>query len=171
MDKPISNFDILEKLKGNTRLIFYEDLNNIDNIIPLLDKGSLVILYKSKPDYGHWTALVKTPEGIEYFDSYGDKPEYAKKGANRKFLIETSQYTNQLARLLLEASRVIPINFNNHRLQRLSKSIATCGKHVIIRILNRNLTTDQYNNSLRKLAKKNKITTDQLVNLLYNSIK
>ena len=131
----------------------------------------MVILYKSKPDYGHWTALVKTPEGIEYFDSYGDKPEYAKKGANRQFLIETSQYTNQLARLLLDASRVIPINFNNHRLQRLSKSIATCGKHVIIRILNRNLTTDQYNNSLRKLAKKNKLTTDQLVNLLYNSIK
>ena len=80
MNEPISNYDILEKLKGRTRLIFYEDLNKIDNLIPLLDEGSLVILYKSKPDFGHWTAIIKTPEGIEFFDSYGDKPEGAKKG-------------------------------------------------------------------------------------------
>ena len=171
VSQPISNFDILKKLKGDTRLIFYEDLNNIPNIIPLLDKGSLVILYKSKPDFGHWTALVHTPEGIEYFDSYGDKPEGAKKNVNRSFLIETNQYQNQLTKLLYDASLTTPIHFNNHRLQKLSKDIATCGKHVVVRIVNRNLTTDEYNKQLRKFAKKNKLTTDQAVNFLFNSIK
>ena len=170
MDKPISNFDILRKLSGNTRILFYDDLNNIPNIIPLMDKGSLVILYKSKPDFGHWTALVHTPEGIEYFDSYGDKPEHAKKNADRKFLIESNQYQNQLAKLLYDASLTTPIHFNNHRLQKSSKNIATCGKHVVIRILNRNLTIDQYNKWLRELAKRNKLTTDEIVNLLYNLI-
>jgi len=171
MDVPISNFDIMKKLKGQTRIIFYEDLTNINNIIPLLDKGSVVILYKSKPDYGHWTALVSTPEGIEYFDSYGDKPEGAKIGVNKEFLQESHQYTNQLAKLLYDASSIVQINFNNHRLQKLDKRIATCGKHVVVRIINRNLTIDQYNKLLREFAKRNKISTDEAVCLLFNSIK
>jgi len=170
MEEAISNFDIIKKLKGNTRLLFYEDLNNIPSIIPLLDKGSLVILYKSKPDYGHWTAIINTPEGIEYFDSYGDKPEGAKKNVNRKFLMNTNQYQNQLAKLLYDASLQIPIHFNNHRLQKVSKQISTCGKHVVMRILNRHLTIDQYNKELRDLAKMNKLTTDELVNLLYANV-
>ena len=171
MDEAISNFDILDKLKGNTRIIFYEDLNRINDLIPLLDKSSLVILYKSKPDYGHWTALIETPEGIEYFDSYGELPESAKKNVNKQFLKQTNQYVNVLANLLYKASSHYPINFNDHKLQKEGKNIATCGKHVVMRILNRNLTTDEYNKLLRKFSKKNKMTTDEAICWLYNYIK
>jgi len=170
MNEPISNYDILEKLKGRTRLIFYEDLNTVDNLIPLLDKGSLVILYKSKPDFGHWTAIIKTPEGIEFFDSYGDKPEGAKKGVPKSFLIESNQYRNKLADLLYDASSQFQINFNNHKLQKEGKDIATCGKHVISRILNRDLTIDQYNKWLKNNAKRNKISTDKVADIIYRNI-
>ena len=170
LNKPISDLDIQSKLNGNTRIIFYEELNNVENIIPLLDKGSLVILFTSKPNYGHWIALVRTPEGIEYFDSYGNTVEAAKKNVNRKFLIKTNQYKNRLAELLERASRFVPIHYNNHKLQKRSKTISTCGKHVILRILNRNLTIDEYNKQLRDLSKVLKKTPDEIVDMIYNLI-
>jgi len=168
VNQPISNFDIERKLKGNTRIVYYEDLNNYENIIPLLDKGSLVILYTSKPDYGHWTALVRTPEGIEYFDPYGDNIEEAKKNTNPDFLKETNQYNNRLAELLERASLFNNIHYNNHKLQKHSKSISTCGKHVISRIIHRNLPIDEYNQELMDLSKVLKKTPDEIVNMIYN---
>lgn len=165
---PISNFDILRKLDNQTRIIFYEDLNRYSDVIPLLDKGSLVILYKSKPNYGHWTALVRTPEGIEYFDPYGDKIEGAKNHVDKAFLKQTNQYENRLAELLHNASLTIPIHYNDHKLQKRSKTISTCGKHVIVRILNRHLTIDEYNKRLMRLCKQYKMTPDQIVDCIYN---
>ena len=167
---PISNFDIERKLQGRTRIIFYEDLYKIKNILSYLDKGSLIILFKSKPDFGHWTSLVLTPEGIEFFDSYGDKPEGAKRGVNKEFLKRSNQYRNRLAQLLYNASSQIPINYNNHRLQKSNKDVATCGKHVITRILRRDLTNNEYNKWLRNLSKKNQMTTDEVVCQIYEEL-
>ena len=171
MDEPISNRDILSKLKGKTRIIYYEDLNRINDLIPLLNYGSLVILFKSKPNFGHWTTLLKTPEGIEYFDSYGKQIDGAKEKINKQFLIQTNQYRNRLAELLYDLSlRGIPINYNNYPLQKQSKLIATCGKHVILRILRSDLTIDEYNKWIKGLARKNKMTIDELVDYIYNMI-
>ena len=168
ISEPISDQDILRKLHGNTRIIFYEDLNRYEDIIPLLDRGSLVILYTSKPNYGHWTALVKTPEGIEYFDPYGESIDEAKRNVNRTFLKQTNQHRNRLAELLYRASKSIPIHFNDHKLQERSKSISTCGKHVINRILHKYFTIDEYNKLLQDVSKELNKTPDEIVNIIYN---
>ena len=168
ISEPISDKDILRKLNGNTRIIFYEELNNHEDIIPLLDKGSLVILYRSKPNFGHWTALVKTPEGIEYFDPYGEMIEEAKRNVNRDFLRQTNQQRNRLAELLFRASRNVPIHYNDHKLQKRSKTISTCGKHVIVRIMHRYMTIDEYNKELRDVSEELNMTPDEVVNTIYN---
>ena len=51
-----------------------------------------------------------------------------------------------------------------------SKNISTCGKHVIARILRRDLTTDQYNSWIRKLARKHRMTTDEVVCQIYEEL-
>ena len=137
----------------------------------LLDKGSVVILYKSKPDFGHWTALLKTPEGIEYFDSYGNPIEGAKERIDSRFLKQTNQYENILAELLYDAMLSgIPIHYNQYKLQKRSKKISTCGKHVVVRILNRHLTIDEYERELKRIARANNISIDELVNSIYNQL-
>jgi len=171
MDQPISNFDIVDKLHGKTRVIFYEDLNKVNNILDLLDFGSVVILFKSKPDYGHWTALLETPEGIEFFDSYGQTVDEAKDRIDKIFLKKSNQYKNRLAELLYNASLSgIPIHYNDHQLQERSKSIATCGKHVVLRILRRDLTIEEYNNLINSIARDFGISTDEVVNTIYNQL-
>jgi len=127
-----------------------------------------IILYSSKPDYGHWTALVKTPEGIEYFDPYGEHIDEAKKNVNKQFLKKTNQYNNRLAELLLRASQFHNIHYNDHKLQKRSKSISTCGKHVITRILHRNIPIDEYNRQLSEISEELKKTPDEIVDMIYN---
>ena len=171
MNQPISNFDILDKLHGRTRIIFYEDLNNVSDVNQLLDLGSVVILYKSKPDYGHWTALLRTPEGIEFFDSYGQTVDEAKNRIDSKFLKKTNQYRNILAELLYIASiSGIPIHYNEHQFQERSKSIATCGKHVVLRILRQDLTTDEYNKLMKSVSREYNLTPDEIVNIVYSQL-
>ena len=85
-------------------------------------------------------------------------------------MIESNQYRNKLADLLYDASSQFQINFNNHKLQKEGKDIATCGKHVISRILNRDLTIDQYNKWLKNNAKRNKISTDKVADIIYRNI-
>ena len=62
----------------------------------------------------------------------------------------------------------IPIHYNDHKLQKRSKSISTCGKHVINRILHRNLTIDEYNDLLQDVSKELNMTPDEIVNIIYN---
>ena len=51
---------------GNSEIESQSDL-------PLpFDKKSAIILYKSSPDFGHWTILKKVDGGYHFLDSYGD---------------------------------------------------------------------------------------------------
>ena len=166
MDQPISNIDILKKLKGKTNVVFYEDLHKYTDINQLLKFNSCVLLYKVQPSFGHWTALIRNNFGIEFFDPYGEKPDETKSVIDKYFLQQTNQYENYLCNLLYKASFKTPIEFNHFKFQKKAKNINTCGKHVIARILYKDLSLEDYN----KFITSQNMNPDLFVTKLYQSI-
>jgi len=136
---PLSDADILNRLRGRTNIVMYRDLYRYRNIEELLINDSAVILYEKQPKNGHWVCIIRYlfngEPTIEFFDSYGIFHDMEKKYISTSFLINSGQMKNQVARLLFDASRRYRIEYNDHRLQPRRAEISTCGRHVISRLL------------------------------------
>lgn len=142
MDKPLFGRDIYNLLRGQTNVILYSQLPQYSSVAELLHPyGNAVILYPDRSDSdGHWTGLHYTFDDsgrrvVEFFDPYGIS-------VDREWRFTRSRYPNYLAQLLL--SSPLPVHYNQHRIQKFKKGINTCGRHVVNRILNSNLSLQQY---------------------------
>jgi len=149
MDKSLSGYEILNMLDNKCNLIVYPDLQNYKDIDEVLGKyGCTVILYLTSKDYGHWVCLIKHKDNvIEFFDSYGlplDKEFGFITREKRNYLKQNLPYLSKL--LYNSPYQVI---YNDVKLQKDKKDINTCGRHVIMRIVNRNLDVDDYANILK----------------------
>ena len=164
---PLSDIDIFRKLNGRINVIMYSDLNKVNNIEDVMVDDSVVILYEKRRKNGHWVCLVrylkKGVPTIEFFDSYGIFPDDEKKKIRDDFLVSSGQKYNKLAELLLRASDRYRIEFNNYKLQKISPDIATCGRHVIARIMNKHLDIDQFNKFMRSFKG---LTPDDVASIL-----
>ena len=145
----------------------YSDLASIEDVDDLLKDDSCVILYENKPRNGHWVCLVrKYDKGtIEFYDSYGLFPDKQKDHMNKRFLRDTQQTYNKIAELLWNARDRYRVEFNNHRLQKWCKDIATCGIHVVARIKLKGMTIDQYKAFLKRY-KGAGMTPDDVVTII-----
>lgn len=67
----------IERYLGEGSVIKYSDLANYKNINELLPKDIdfKVILTEQEYNSGHWCALMKYKNIIEWFDSYGMRPD------------------------------------------------------------------------------------------------
>ena len=150
---PLSDIDIYNRLKGRTNIVLYRDLVRYNKIDDLLVDNSAVILYERQPRNGHWVCIIRYHRNnkptIEFFDSYGIFPDEEKKFIGKLFLNKSGQQKNKIAQLLYEASYRYVIEYNDYRLQVRRGSIATCGRHVISRILLKDLNIDEYNQFMR----------------------
>ena len=152
---PLSNKDILNKLKGRTNVTMYNQLNQVNDIEDVMKDDSVVILFEKQPKNGHWVALIKNfnkkrgRPTIEFFDSYGMFPDDEKEYIDDGFLNQSNQKYNKLSELLAKASDKYDIEYNNYQLQKKTKDVYTCGRHVISRILLKDLDIDEYNKFLR----------------------
>jgi len=160
MDESLSSEDIVRLVKGKTKIILYPELANYKNINDVLEPyGSAVILYLSDKNYGHWVCLIKHPDRIEFFDSYAMKPDtefyFIKEKERKKYNYHGRPYLTEL----LYNSK-IPIEYNHQPLQSESDDIATCGRHVAIRILFKDLLLDDY---LKIIKGVRDMTPDELV--------
>jgi hypothetical protein len=160
MAQPMSGQEIKNILNNDINIITYKELINYNNIDELFkNTNNVALLYELKPQYGHWVGLINQPEykRIEYFDSYGYKPDYHKKSIDKKFIIESGQYKNILSLLLYKSNK--KIYYNEVPFQLKKNIISTCGRHVCMRILCRHLTLEQYQ---KEVLKKNRKTADIL---------
>jgi hypothetical protein len=124
----------------------------------------VAILYQQTPYFGHWTLLLKTPEGVEFFDSYGIQPD-------NEFKELAWQQPHYLAKKLLEIQRLIPINYNQYKLQSRKEGVNTCGRWVILRSLLDYVGTDTFYKIIKKYSKLKGLTPDQFVTSLdYSSL-
>ncbi len=152
MQKSLSDADIKRFIPN---VIVYSDLEDM-TVKELVDMMPVVILYQSSLNRGHWTLLHETPEGVEFFDSYGSMPD-------EEFKYIHAQQPHYLARLLNELSNYVEIHFNSDQLQELAPGVNDCGRWVILRYLMGGYNIDDFVYGVKKLSRDLGISLDELV--------
>lgn len=152
--KALSGDDITRIVNGKTNIIKYSDLANITDINEVLfGFRSCVILILTKEDFGHWVCITTRGNILEFFDSYGyfiDDPIYFNKNSYY-FRKKNNQDYPHLSCLLYNSD--YNITYNELPFQSSKNYIATCGRHVACRILNKNITLYKYYNKLKRINK------------------
>jgi hypothetical protein len=137
--------DDIRKLLGNVRIMTYPELakETIQSLFP--KDGMVVILFLTESKTkGHWTSLSKKGNDVEYFDSYGIKPDGERAWLDKKERISLNEVRPLIHELL--KSHAGPVYYNEKKLQK--GSVATCGRHVVVRGWNLDLPISQYSKAL-----------------------
>ena len=137
--------DDIRKLLGSVRILTYPDLakETLQSLLPKDGIVAILFLTESKTE-GHWTALTRKGNEIEYFDSYGIKPDGERAWLDERHKIELGEVRPLIHDLLQGHSG--PVSYNRKKLQK--GSAATCGRHVVVRGWNLNLPVSTYSERL-----------------------
>ena len=76
MRKPLSETDI-KTILGDCKILTYPQLakyNTLEELLPKPYDFCIILLLETQIS-GHWTALIKNPSQVEFFDSYGNAPD------------------------------------------------------------------------------------------------
>ena len=163
--KPLSDADLKTILGSETRIITYPELAKYNSLDELLPKqyDFVIILLLETPQSGHWTSLIRYGSQVEYFDSYGNPPDYdlshwltplqrLKLGESKKYLTSLLQGRNYI--------------YNNMKYQQMKPNINTCGSHVAYRchkFKTASFTLRDYQQHVYNACKVNGLTPDELV--------
>ena len=112
--RSLSNHDIESFFDGQIKILKYSQLRNFKSIDDLLKPyGRVIILYESKPGYGHWVGLFRYPHSdvIEFFDSYGMFPDHERHYIKPDFREASQQEFPELSKLLMNYPG--PIEYND----------------------------------------------------------
>lgn len=154
MDIPLSASDI-ESAVPEMRVMKYGELEHLGH----LPERPFTVLYETSPNYGHWVAVIDTPEGIEHFDPYGIIPDNEFRWIPKGFRNTTGQNVKHLISMFLSSG--LPINYNPHRLQGPKSS--TCGRWAILRARMSEFGNDDFVRAVRTISKKFNVAPDKLV--------
>jgi hypothetical protein len=160
----LSGQDILDAINNKANLISYDKLKKVKDIDEILKDGACVILYLSEEQYGHWTCVFKRQDKnnlIEFFDPYGVSVDLEKKWVPKNKRINLGVDHNYLSRLLANSN--YDVEFNHYKFQDNDKSVAVCGRWVIMRLLFRHLSLNSFNKLFGKSVKMN---PDDIVTLM-----
>jgi hypothetical protein len=148
--KPFSGKDIMEALGGETKIITYPELYKYDTIDELVHPyNCCVILYQTKPHFGHWVCVIKHDDNtLEFFDPYGGSVDTQLDFIDKQFRKETRQDFPQLIRLFLNSPYNIVIN--RMKIQKFDRDIASCGRHCAFRLILKHLPLKKYQHIMRK---------------------
>ena len=143
--KPLSGGDILDAVDGQTKVIRYSAIHRFRTIEQLLAPfDSAVILYETRKGFGHWTCvfLNRKTGVLEFFDPYG-KPIDSQLNFIPKDIKEaTHQDYPYLAKLMLASP--YKLAYNQEPLQKSKNDINSCGRHVAMRLIMRDLGIKEY---------------------------
>jgi len=118
-----------------------------------------IILYEWEPYVGHWSLLFETVDDngvpvIEFFDSYGFKPDEVLKAVNKKYNPKVVQW------LLNNANSVA---YNANKFQADGGQVQTCGRHCVNRYLFGDLSAEEYYRRMKKVKDKTGLSYDEIV--------
>lgn len=164
-DIPLSNFDILKILDNNVSIILYPDLHKYKHIDEILGKyNACILLFESKPKYGHWCAIIKNKNDIEFFNPYGGYPDDSLKKIPLKFALQSNQENPYLSLLLYNSE--YNLFYNEFKFQQTSNDIKTCGRHCCVRVKNKHLDIYGYKKYLDELSRNLNVDYDGVVTYL-----
>ena len=132
MRKPLSDTDLKTIIGEDTKIITYPELSRYNNIEELLPNpyDFVVILLLESPASGHWLCLLRYNNGYEFFDSYGNPPDYDLSHwltpQERLKLGESQKYLSYL----LQGN---PYVYSKIKYQVMRRGVNTCGDHVAYR--------------------------------------
>jgi len=151
----LSDLDLQHILNPDTKIHKYTDLYTIKHIDELFDSlGRCILLYLTENENtGHWVALIKKGNTLEFFDPYGYPPDT--QNINLNIPDENNERFGQNYPKLLELVKKAgyKLRFNNKPLQKEDYSVATCGRHTAARLLFYKLSLEQYHELMEKLEK------------------
>ncbi len=156
----------------NVKIISHQDLKNYKSIDELLPhkKDLVIIIYESKPSYGHWVLLSKYNNIIEYMDSYGNPIDEPLKWINKEYKneIDSKPYLSQL---LKQAQNKYEIIYNSKDFQKENPNIATCGRHCVFRghtIIRDNQDLSSYIKMMNEMKDVTGFNYDDIVSSIVN---
>lgn len=168
----LSDKEVMEIIEGRANLILYRSLSNFNNIDEVLGPHqAAIILFESKPSFGHWVCLFKRGNVIEFFNPYGDN-KYNEEGfpdetltfISKKFRKQSNQDRPVLSQLLLDSP--YQLTYNEYPFQEMVEDINTCGRHCAVRLMLRDLPLKEYYKFITYLCKYLDVDPDQLVTIL-----
>ena len=156
----------MKRIIPGTKFTPYNKLAKMTDINQLFGKnGTAIIMYLTSRNYGHWCCIFKKLNGeLSYFNSYGTEPDYEMTSRLIKpdVRLEHGEVLPHLYELICKSGK--KCEFNDYKLQ--DQNVATCGRHVALRLWNRHLDADEYAKRLINLARVNNLNTDEIVTLL-----
>lgn len=119
-------------------IIKYNELQQYNDIQDLLpkDKAYKIILFENDFNTGHWILLMRYGKTIEFFNSYGLRPNADFKFVSRIKNFFLGQDPDDLKRLLDGAEKSgYDVIYNKTRFQKMAQGVNTCGRWIILRIV------------------------------------
>lgn len=147
--KAFSDKEIARLCDGKVKIITYKDLKDYKDIDDVLQPyNAVILLYETKPNYGHWVALHKVDsKTIEFFDSYGLKPDEHLKLVPPKYRHELGEDYPILTEMITNAG--YDLLFNDVKLQKIKDDMSTCGRWAGIRLSCKRLHLKDFVNLFR----------------------
>lgn len=161
------------------RILEYDAVIRARSLADLFRKNDSIILYyptnqrknadKTIDVTGHYTCMVRRPDGYHYYDSYGEFPDTPKTWSKqRQVLYANEGRVNSLIRLLKKAhDEGLVIDYSHYKHQHLNPRVATCGYHCLTRCLFSDLSNDEYNKMLQARSKKWHMGKDDVVSTIW----
>ncbi|MCX6711627.1 MAG: Ulp1 family isopeptidase [Candidatus Woesearchaeota archaeon] len=165
----MSNEDI-NKYLPNCKIVSYNELPKYTSIFQLLphNKSYVIILYQQSENSGHWVALLRYNNTIEYFDSLGNAPDVPLKWNSPEQNLSLGINDKYLSNLLAKSK--MRIIYNPIKYQEQNNEISTCGAHAVLRIqtMLKGYDLAQYYEIMKKAKKEMGVNFDEIAAGLIN---
>lgn len=134
------------RLNPTAKIITYDELNSINTLNELFEGNKydkVIILYLLHSRYsGHWVCLFKNDQGVNFFDSYGRKPDKSIDNLTEKQRKEYNEKREQIFKLLTNSCN--KFIYNDYPLQDKKIKTQTCGCWVTHRLINSHFSDNEY---------------------------
>jgi hypothetical protein len=146
----LSNDDIQAILDPDTKILSYPDFGTMETVDEAFDElGRCVFLFLTQsPTVGHWMCMFKRKGHVEYFDSYGGKPDSQRNWLSKEKLQELGEEEPLLTELLKRSG--YPVFYNTYPYQKDRDDINTCGRWCVARLILKDLSNLQFYNAVRQ---------------------
>lgn len=150
----------------DAKILTFPELKNYSKIETLLprDKSYFFLLFLQTQNSGHWTVVSRHNNRIEFFCSYGNKPEQILDWT-KNMNASLNQRENYLQNLFNKTSINVvynPIGYQNKK----NSDIATCGRFDCFRvytILKYNMNLDKFYEMMKNLKRITGLNYDEIV--------
>ena len=164
--EPLSAEDIRHILGNDIKILKYSELSKYSSIDDLLPKQRdyCIVLYELEENSGHWTAILKYDNIIEWFDPYGIKYDNELDWISNNAKQKLHEEKPLLGKSFNESG--YKVVYNKTKFQSMKKEISTCGDHSshrIYRLKHNDLDLEAYTTYMNHIKDEYGLTYDDIV--------